>query len=168
MLLCPVVLGTKKFCFHPTGENFRSSFRPCPGFLGGSQACLPAPCVSARLPPQGPRVDAFTSSFCLENRSFPTKYSLVGEGALESLHKKSSQKKEPGWDLRSRARVPPQAAGTGATNLPSPGARGAAVQDNVYFLSLITRFFLKKKKKISFGSKIVFMIQSDKTEHMLV
>lgn len=36
-----------------------------------------------------------------------------------------------------------------------PEAGAAAVRDNAYFLSLIT-CFLKKKKKISFGSKIVF------------
>lgn len=40
---------------------------------------------------------------------------------------------------------------------PAAGAGVAAVQDNAYFLSLITRFLKKKKiKKISFGSKIVF------------
>lgn len=74
-------------CFHPTSENFRSSFL---GFLGGSQACLPAPCVSARLPPQGPWVNPFASSFWVENGSLPTKNSLEGKEALESLGRKSS------------------------------------------------------------------------------
>lgn len=129
-------LWAQKFLLSPFGEHFRSSFRSRLGFLGHSQAWLPAPCVSARLPPQ---VNAFASSFWVENRSFPTKNSFEGKRALESLRKKAPS--EPGWGLRSRGRVPPQAAGTGATNLPTLGARGAAVQDNVYFLSLITRFF---------------------------
>lgn len=93
--------GHKNSCFHPLENILGARFVPAWDFWGAARrgyqprACLPVP----------PQVNAFTSSFWVENRSFPTKNSFEGKGALESLRKKAPS--EPGWGLRSRGRVPP-------------------------------------------------------------
>lgn len=161
VLLCPVVLGTKpKFpAFIPLVKILGARFWD---FWGAARRVyLPRVCLPG-CHHRGHGLIPLPAHFGLKMVHYQRK--ILWRGKKRSNLWAEKAPPEPGWDLRSRARVPP----TGATDLPTLRARGAAVQDNVYFLSLITRFFLKGKKKISFGSKIVFMIQSDKTEHVLV
>lgn len=93
---------------------------------------------------------------------------------FRELTLKSPRKTLPRWSPGTTCGAQPGSfppgPGAGATNLPAPGAGAAAVQGNVYFLSLITLFFLSlsQKKKSLLDPRLVFMIQSDKTEHMLV
>lgn len=161
-----VVLGTENRAF--TDLRKFKEFISCPTvlfgvFFGGRRACLPAPVGACRLPAQGLWVNAFASTFLgtvrLEMVHFQRIIVFRGE---KNKSAQISAQNPPSAERGARA-VPAE-----PSPVPPPGAGVAAAQDNAYLLSLITRFFRGGKKKSRLDPRLFFMIQSDKTEHMLV